>query len=252
VSTPPLPCSLEALRGAGRPAPGPSGGRPRERAVARLLADLGAGLRRGGAGSAPATACRWPTGLPEVDRLLGGGLPGGSLSEIAGPHGCGRTSLALALLAATTTAGHLAAVLDAADAFDPPSAAAGGTDLARVLWVRPPGLREALRGAEHVLAAGGFALVVLDLAHGAAPAVPTAAWTRLRRLAAGHDAALVVLSRRRLAGSFADLALELDPARPRFALRDARSLEGIEAHVRIARHRAGLRGAAAVCWHAVA
>jgi hypothetical protein len=250
VSTPPLPRSREAVRRALRPA---SAGRPggtRDDAVERLLADLGTGLRRGEGPALPVS--RWPTGLSEVDRLLGGGLPRGSLSEVAGPVCCGRTSLALALLATTTEAGHLAAVLDAADAFDPPSAAAGGADLARVLWVRPPGLREALRSAEHVLAAGGFALVVLDLAHRDAPAVPAAAWTRLRRLAAGRDAALVVLSRRRLAGSLADLVLELGPARPRFEARDARGLEGLEAHVHVARHRAGGTGVAVVRWHAVA
>jgi len=36
-----------------------------------------------------------------------------------------------------------------------------GVDLERVLWVRPPGLGEALRSVEHVLQAGGFPLVVL-------------------------------------------------------------------------------------------
>jgi hypothetical protein len=249
VSTPPRSGSREAVRAAVAAADG--GGR--ERAVARLLADLGAGLRRGEAPTlAAASPC--PTGLPELDRLLGGGIPRGSLSEITGPACCGRTSLALALLATTTASGHLAAVLDVADAFDPPSAAAAGIELDRLLWVRPPGLREALRSAEHVLAAGGFALALLDLGHdGAAPPVPTATWTRLRRLAAGRDAALVVLGRQRLAGSLADLALELGPARARFEARHVPGLEALEARVALARHRrAGCGGTTSVCWHALA
>jgi RecA/RadA recombinase len=204
--------------------------------VERLLHELGAGLRRG---EPPAAApLRCATGLPDVDRLLGGGFPRGGLSEIAGAASCGRTSLALALLARTTAAGHWAAVVDASDAFDPGSAQAAGARLARVLWVRPPDPHAALRSAERVLAAHGFALVWLDLvAAGARAAPPAAAWTRLRRLAAGTQAALLVLASRRLAGSCADLAVELD-ARPRFGT-GPDWLEGLEASVRVVRSRAG-------------
>ena len=222
--------------------------------MARLLADLGGGgLRRGEGATALAAPC--PTGLAEVDRLLGGGFPRGRLSEITGPPSSGRTSLALALLTATTREGHLAAVLDGADAFDPASADAAGVVLERVLWARPPGLREALRGAEHVLSAGGFALVLVDLTHADAPPAATAAWVRLRRLAAGRGAALVVLGRRRLADGLSDLALELDAAGAHFSppARGQPWLQGLEASVRLVRHRSGPAGrAAAVHWHAAA
>jgi hypothetical protein len=90
-------------------------------------------------------AARGPALLPRPREvgLLGGGFPRGGLSEIAGPPSSGRTSLALALLAAATARGEVAALVDAADAFDPPSAEAAGVALARLLWVRPPGLTEA-------------------------------------------------------------------------------------------------------------
>ena len=118
-------------------------------AVAKLLRDLGPQLHRGGLPAAPPHP-HLATGIPAIDRLLGGGFPGGRLSEIAGPLSSGRTSLALALLARTTRAGAIAAVVDAADAFDPASAEVAGANLERVLWVRAPRLREALGRADKV------------------------------------------------------------------------------------------------------
>jgi recombination protein RecA len=202
-----------------------------------LLRDLGANVRRGGSETPPAPC--WPTGLAELDRALGGGVPRGRVSELVGPSCCGSTSLALALLAGVTAQGELAAWIDRPDAFDAASAASAGVALERVLWVRPAGLVEALRSAEHVLHAGGFPLVLLDLApFGRAPRVPAAAWPRLRKAAAAAGAALVLLGRERLAGSYADLALELEPGAPRFES-GPDWLAGLDARVRLARSRAG-------------
>jgi hypothetical protein len=213
-----------------------------------LLRDLGASVVRGGPEALPA-GC-FPTGLAAVDRALGGGFPRGRLCEVVGPGCCGRTSLALALLAHTTAQGELAAVVDRADAFDATSAACAGVDLERVLWVRPPGLPEALRSVEHVLQAGGFPLVLLDLCEPAAPRIPGAAWPRLRKATAATASALVLLGRQRLAGPFADLALELDAARPRFES-GPDWLAGFETRVRLVRSRAGPTDAdVAVRWRA--
>jgi hypothetical protein len=203
-----------------------------------LLHDLRADVRAGGAPELEAAPLA--SGLPEIDRLLGGGFPRGRIVEIAGPLSSGRTSLALALLAETTRRGALASVIDAADAFDPSTAHAAGVDLARVLWARPPALAPALRCAEHVLGAGGFALVIVDLAFAAArerPRVPPSAWPRLRKHAASTGAGLVLLTRDRLAGASADLALELT-ARARFAARP-NWLEALESRALLVRNRAG-------------
>jgi hypothetical protein len=213
--------------------------RSQQARLAALLHDLRADVQPGGAPEL--SAARLATGLPAVDRLLGGGFPRGRLSEIAGPISCGRTSLALALLAETTRRGALASVIDVADAFDPSSAEAAGIDLARVLWARPPGLEEALRCAEHVLGAGGFALVIVDLAFAAArerPRIPDSAWPRLRKSAASTDAGLVLLTHDRLAGASADLALELAVAHARFAAQPS-WLEALESSVQLVRNRAG-------------
>lgn len=185
---------------------------------------------------------RHPTGLDPVDALLGGGFPRGRISEIAGPASCGRTSLAHALLAHTTSSGELACIVDRADAFDPSSARDGGVDLARVLWARPPGVPEALRCAEHVLRAGGFALVLLDLAClEETPRISSAVWPRMRKLVAATSTAFVALTHQRLLGSFADLALELGEARPCFETGPA-WLEGLESHVALVRNRLGPDG----------
>jgi hypothetical protein len=204
--------------------------------VAKLLRDLGPQLRRGGPPSASQTPLpSLPTGIPAVDQLLGGGFPGGRLSEIAGPPSSGCTSLALALLARTTRSGAIAAVVDAADAFDPESAEAAGSDLARVLWVRAPRLREALRSAEHLLAARGFGLVLLDLALAGLRIAP-ASGPRLARLAAGTGTPLVALSLTRCLGTAAEIAVELRPTRANFSGTPA-LLENLEIEVALVRHR---------------
>lgn len=204
-------------------------------AVEALLRDLGPRLRRGADPEGAAAPPRLPTGIDDVDRLLHGGFPRGELCEIAGPLSCGRTSLALALLARTTAAGEVAAVVDGADAFDPGSAEAADVALERVLWVRAPRAREALRCAERLLVARGFALVVLDLAL-ARPTLAPAAWARLARAAAVSRTALVVLSLERQAGTSAGIALELAPARARFTGAPT-LLEELEIEVALARHR---------------
>jgi hypothetical protein len=172
--------------------------------------------------------------------MLGGGFPRGRLSEITGPVCCGRTSLALALLAGTTALGEVVALVDGADAFDPPSAAAAGVELRRVLWVRTSERHNALRSSEQLLAARGFALVLLDLADGCktTTGIPASAWSRLRRTAASTDTALVVLGDRRMTDTFADLAIEMKNAQPHF--RGSPSLlEGLEGRVQLVRNRTG-------------
>lgn len=54
-------------------------------------------------------ACEEGTGVPELDVLLGGGLPRGSTTMLIGPSGVGKSSLALHFLVAATRRGHHAA-----------------------------------------------------------------------------------------------------------------------------------------------
>lgn len=77
-----------------------------------------------------------PTGVAALDDRLGGGLPLGAISELTGPEGSGRTSLALSFVSGLTDVGRVCAWIDVSDALDPESAAAAGVDLDRLLWVR--------------------------------------------------------------------------------------------------------------------
>ena len=79
---------------------------------------------------------RVAVGIAALDELLGGGVPVGALTELVGPEGSGRTSMATALLASMTGAGGVCAWIDVADVLDPQSAAVAGIDLERLLWVR--------------------------------------------------------------------------------------------------------------------
>lgn len=158
-----------------------------------------ASRRRGSPGALLPTA-------PPLGSLLGGGLPRGELVEVVGTASSGRFSLALAALAAVTSTGEAAALVDTGGQLDPQEARSAGVDLARLLWVRPDRPREALSAAETVTATG-FPLVVLELGldRGRARSLTreAAAWLRLCRTARARDVALLVLAPCRVSGAAA-------------------------------------------------
>lgn len=236
----------------------------RSSALEALLVDLGSQIHKGS--SAPqhmqeetSEALRFcPTGLPLLDTRLGGGFPYGRLSEICGAPSSGRTSLALSLLAETLERGVLAAWIDLADAFDPASAMAAGSDLERLLWVRARSEDEALRSCERLLQTEGFELIILDLALPLAlqerpatvgsttrrkpqPRMPHRAirdvsWLRLARLTAKARTVLVVLSNASTTGSRAELVLEMKSQGARF-VGPPSLLDALETTAVLRRHR---------------
>lgn len=76
-----------------------------------------------------------PVGHGRLDDLLGGGLPLGSVCELAGAIGSGLTSIALSLLAVASTEGACA-YIDVSDTLSPQAAAAAGVELSNLLWMR--------------------------------------------------------------------------------------------------------------------
>jgi hypothetical protein len=216
-----------------------------------LPAELADRLRMGAAPVESQALPRLATGVEAVDALLGGGVPRGRLVEITGPPSSGRTSLALALLASATRAREVAAVVDAADAFDAASADAAGAARERVVWVRAPRAREALRCAERLLEARGFGLVLLDLAQSPAEGARDAAsaiWARLAKGAQASGTALVLLSTHPRVGPFAALTLAARATRARFAAQPG-WLDGLDAEIAPLRSRIGTRaGTASVAW----
>jgi len=138
-----------------------------------------------------------PTGIPEVDAVIGG-VPRGAITEIVGREGAGRTSVLLRLLASATSGGETCAYVDTGDVFDPAGAAASGVALSQVVWVRCGGeVSHALRAADYFVQAGGFGLVALDL--GAVPPrrlgnIRTPYWHRFRLAVGETPTVLAVLS----------------------------------------------------------
>jgi hypothetical protein len=132
-----------------------------------------------------------PTSAAGLDRLLAGGLPRGRMVEYVGRGSCGRFASLLAALRAVTGAGEVAALVDQGSQLDPQVAAAVGVDLERLLWLQPDNTNDSLAAAE-ILLHTGFPLVALDL--GLPPVrgrAPLAAWLRLSRTAAAHDAVVL-------------------------------------------------------------
>lgn len=193
----------------------------------------------------------FPTLLPEVDLLLGGGLARGEMVEVIGGRTCGRFSLVLSVLAGATRRGESAALVDLGDQLDPLAAEICGVDLERLLWLRPVHLKQALGGAELLLGTG-FDLVVLDLG---TPPVPggrgvEASWLRLARRAQAHRGALLVSTPYRASGTAAQAVLELRARGPGRSGgcwlgrgEEPRLLAGIESGLELLKARTRLRHA---------
>jgi len=159
-----------------------------------------------------------PIGYEALDRSLGGGIARGQISEITGLGSTGRTALVHMLLAGTTTRGELAACIDPLDRFDVASAVSAGVVLERLLWVRGEGeqraVSRALKATALVLSAGGFGVVVLDLAdvpRRVLGALPFTTWLRLQRLIASSDTACVLIADLPLARSPGGATVRLEP-----------------------------------------
>jgi len=201
---------------------------------------------------------RLSTGLAVLDAALEGGLPRGRVTELAGARSAGRTGLACRIATSATSAGETIAWVDPDDALDPEAAAAAGVALARMLWVRPRDVADAFGAAEILLGAGGFGLVVLDLgSQPGPPAAPStrarrptrlASWTRLARAAERTRSTLLVLAAASQTGSTmgacAALRLELTGRHARWSRGQGRRvlLDGVTAHLTVARSRGGGAG----------
>ncbi|HXQ96118.1 MAG TPA: hypothetical protein VN800_04270 [Candidatus Acidoferrales bacterium] len=122
-----------------------------------------------------------PTGFPALDAILG---PGGLVREaqvtLRGEQSCGKTTLALRLVAEAQARGAIAAWLDLGRAFDPLEAVARGVDLAWLLVLRAPDTTEGLRLAGALLGGRSVEVLVADLPE----RMPVDREALLRRLAA--------------------------------------------------------------------
>src|SRR5712671_1762668 len=179
-----------------------------------------------------------PTTIAPLDALLGGGLSRGKMTEIAG-RGT-RFSIVIATLAAATSIGEAAALIDAGDNFDPQLAEAAGVDLRRLLWARPRTMKQMVTAAE-MLGATGFQLVIIDMATRRPPGrrVPDATWVRLARVAESHGATILVSAPYALTGTTSEAMVLAHTPHSRWLGRGnaPRVLAGIETRLKLEKHR---------------
>ena len=118
-----------------------------------------------------------------------------------------------------------AALLDTRDRLAVASAAAAGLDLERQLWIRGESfdplhslttrrcdrvLERAIKALTHVLQAGGFAIVAIDLADmhpRLLRSLPFTTWLRLQRIVEGSDTACLLVTPEPLARSAGGLTV---------------------------------------------
>ena len=141
---------------------------------------------------------RFASALADVDRLLQGGFPRATLSEITGSASSNRTALTVSTLARALETGECGAWIDGSGTFDPEAAAEAGVQLNRLLWINCKGNPEhALKATDLLLHGGGFELIVFDLGdfpESIVRRVPMAAWFRLRLAAEKTGTALIALT----------------------------------------------------------
>lgn len=179
-----------------------------------------------------------PTTIEPLDALLGGGLARGRMTELAG-RGT-RFSIVIATLAAATSIGEAAALIDAGDSFDPQLAEAAGVDLQRLLWVRPRTMKQTVTAAE-MIGATGFQLVIIDIGSRRPPGrrVPDATWVRLARVAESHGATILVSAPYALTGTTSEAMVLAHTPHARWLGRGnaPRVLAGVETRLKLEKHR---------------
>jgi recombination protein RecA len=154
-----------------------------------------------GAGSVAAVS----TGSVALDRAIGvGGVPRGRLTEVYGPDGAGKTTLALSVIAQAQQAGGTACFIDAEHALDLAWAATVGVDVERLVLCRPEHGEQALEVAAVLVGSGSLDVLVIDSIAALVPKVELDGQMGQRH--AGVQANLLSQALRKLCGPIARAA----------------------------------------------
>ncbi|MBU0495410.1 MAG: recombinase RecA [Chloroflexi bacterium] len=104
-----------------------------------------------------------PTGSIALDMALGvGGIPRGRVTELYGPEGAGKTTLAQHIIAEAQRLGGVAAYIDVEHAMDPLYAQKCGVDIDNLLISQPDTGEQALEICEALVRSGAVDIVVVD------------------------------------------------------------------------------------------
>jgi recombination protein RecA len=169
-------------------------------ALGRLHHRFGPGVAGCPDGAPPVAAV--PTGNIALDAALGvGGVPRGRITEVYGPDGAGKTTLALSVVAQAQRAGGSACFIDAEHALDLAWAATVGVDLERLIVCRPEHGEQALEVAGVLVGSGSLDVLVIDSIAALVPKVELDGEMGERH--AGVQANLLSQALRRLCGPIA-------------------------------------------------
>jgi len=186
----------------------------------QLLAEKFPGLRTRAEDLEQCRGTFQPTGLPQLDELLQGGLAKGGLTEIVSPQQSGGgTFLMCSIFRQAAQEGQLSAFVEGSDSLDVTQFEE--EILARLLWVRCRTAAEALKAADLILRDTNLPLVLLDLAGNSAAQfrdITATNWYRLQRLVEQTSTICVVLTPRAM----------IAPAEARISLNSRFSLEALE------------------------
>ncbi len=173
-----------------------------EAALAAVEEQFGAAVVASPNGTASTPPAVIPTGSLALDRALGvGGIPRGRVTEVYGPEGVGKTTLALSVLAQTQRPGGTGVFVDAEHALDLAWAQRVGVDTHKLLLCRPDSGEQALQVASVLITSGAVDVLVID---SVAALVPQAELEgAIGEPHAGVQANLLSQALRKLAGQIA-------------------------------------------------
>jgi recombination protein RecA len=139
-------------------------------ALAAIAQQFGPAILTTPNGTATSPPAVIPTGSLALDRALGiGGIPKGRITEVYGPEGVGKTTLALSILAQAQLAGGTGLFIDTEHALDLAWATTAGVDTHRLLLCQPASGEQALQVASLLIGSGEVAVVVIDSVAGLVP-----------------------------------------------------------------------------------
>jgi recombination protein RecA len=172
-------------------------------ALGQLRHRFGPGVAGHPDGAPPTAAIS--TGNLDLDLALGvGGVPRGRLTEVYGPDGAGKTTLALSVIAQAQQAGGVACFIDTEHALDLAWAETVGVDLERLVLCRPEDGEQALEVAGVLVGSGSLDVLVIDSIAALVPKVELAGQVGERH--AGVQANLLSQALRMLCGPIARTA----------------------------------------------
>lgn len=161
----------------------------------------------------------WPTGLPQMDEPLRGGLAKGALTEIVSGKHCGSSMLIHALLGKAARENQIIALIDGNDSLDVTQI--GEDVLSRLLWVRCRSVEASLKAADLVLRDGNLNIVLIDLnlnGERQLRKIPATHWYRFQRLVEATGTVCIVLAPHSIVG----------PAQVRIKLRPQLSIAALD------------------------